>query len=1188
MLLLVMLLGLVIVPVTPQSMGNGEIKPPPEELIIGSEYPELGTYLGEDKDGDLRFGIEAESKLHSKALSLLAPDSVNKNMWGDNGDGHIASMSGSPAGWSYDHVTMTVGISTFTYESWLSIKIASTFYSSSVVKSIDDTEIHLKTQGKTGLEGNEIVQFREMLTDNACGYGGWSGCDSKEEIDEMARSGSYLDVATSSFAAAGSWTSVDITAKNWLQIGDEDQINFFLEEDNFGTGEYIVFHSSDSSDNPHLRVEYTLWAAPTANSVDITNEPSVMLPGQNYVVSTVVSDGDGYANLNYAYLYLSEDHTNNRVRFDWSQSSGDFDTGEGATFLTLNTTASNATTVGNTATLWWNFTITENWTQGYMDFGNRAVDDQGKSTTNWNDENIWYTDRLWLQTLTVEWVSESVNLTDGGYVQVNQTLLIYGYYYWNQLTTVYNLALGNATVDLWNGSIDSGATYNDTIDVTGFFNITYITPLTEDWTWSLDVVLDVGNLPSGLTEGVSNDNGKNPLFLVNTSPTTAFGVSGDTVLLTIQPANQVLDRFEINYWGQVGSYHRYTPGNMLYNDGNVANWRLINPTRSTLFIEFDIVYPLVLDDLVYDILISGATLNYHTLYIPEASIGDDVVIYSVGATTAQTGTYALDTDNVINGVLYLHHQFTEGGSGNYETNIDQLIINYTSFTLDQVATRIFNGTTVLDYVEYEVLASDTNVTISGLPTTYIYSHINKNCSLVDNIAGTGAITLYDTVVGTYRIYFDTGMTWHNVAFSPTLPDGLSIDWQIFEWYLNTTQLNQMPYPVTDGFYNLFVKDGFDNEIVVTNITIAPTDPWDIMYGFETLGMIPLYELSIPSNDKEEYYIGLERGDTTTYFALPPFSETQGIRVYGTSAGTNYTLTIYQSEDDSTVRSYPISMPDNAYVFTPIDEIDDFMDIDIYNFRTDDNYWYIDITTRSGGATIDVYEDDVLLFDDYNEGTEFVYEQDTITGRHTIDVIVSKTGYENKIYNSSYYVVEVTLYISLLVPPSQSSEGNVSMTIVTNWGNCTLTIDEYIWDPSVNGWGSTAVNKYTAVTEGSVSWSAQFESMGVKVDVLINGTAQSLTRTFYYSKAHQDVRVNVAPGPPVIIPGAIVTPSKWDTFMSNLPYIIIVGGLMIGALAAMTKSERLPPRRKKKKGKSEVTESYKGSTSATGDYTSIFK
>ena len=437
MILFVMLFGLV-VPVASLGMGGEGVKTPFEtsgqfeELTVGSEHPEYGTYLGTDEEGYPQYSIDLSS--NSKALAMVMMTDTNKYVWDDAGDGFLILANDVVYEMRYDDTTMDVGrfSDNIYYESWLSFEIGDLVRYSSVTKSIDQVDIYLKTQVKWNLEGNEVVQFRKIETNNKCGNGGDSDCDSGQEITDMSRSSSYLDVPTSEFTA-GVWENIDITAKSWLELGDNGQINFYLEEDNFdpsSSREEIFFWTADSSDAPYLAVSYTLWATPTATAANIGNEPTYLLPGQTYNVSTIVSDADGYANINYAYLHISADHSTNLIRFDWSQSSGLFSPGLGSSYCTLNTTTSSAISAGNSVTLYWVFTVTVNWQKEYMDWGNLATDDQAKSSgTNWNNIDTWHPDGFWLYDLDVYWTSEAVYLEDGDYVQVSEGLNITGYVY---------------------------------------------------------------------------------------------------------------------------------------------------------------------------------------------------------------------------------------------------------------------------------------------------------------------------------------------------------------------------------------------------------------------------------------------------------------------------------------------------------------------------------------------------------------------------------------------------------------------------------------------------------------------------------------------------------------------------------------------------------------------------------------
>ena len=1157
LILAVFALGLVFVPAF--APGSDEIELIPEsEPSRPTEQKTVRLYVDQ---------LQPSVVGNSKALAMLGGDpTVDGYVWGNGGDGSIVS-DGSH--WIMGSTTASIyhwygGIY---YDACFSFNIGDTFVADNA-KSIDLIIFNARVYASNN-EGSEILRIKAFETNAKSGQGGDPPANYAEAI---ARNGDWAvprksgQTDTTTFNTVG-WRWVGVPTA-WIAVGDTGYLTLYLlaasgwESNPY---DWITFYTKESGGNqPYLEITYTAWSAPTANSADIVGEPSELLPGQSYSINTTISDADGRDNLENAYLYISADHTTNRVRFDWDIDTGTFSQGEGATYVVLNTTACANETSG--ATGWkitWGFSVTVNWQEGYMDYANSATDSQSKTTTNWNNENSWHTDRLWVHSITAEWISESVNLEDGDYVYTSEALNITGYVYWYDTLTVYDLGFGTPIAKLYIDGADQGSSYNCSLDASGYYNISYTTPATEDWDWSVDIQL--GSLPSGMTEGPSNDNGKNPLFLIAVV-SAAFGESGASVSIATAPAtiipNNIIEQKDLEWRGGFRMLEA--------NDGQVYLGYTNAPYYFIIF-EFSSRYWAYVDALSYDF---SAALD---------GTSDAIAIYdyhpartTIATQTADnpslTGTHSVTSTNWIDGRMQVEFEATGGGSGWAEFYIDQATLNFTSFSEDQVANRILNDTTVLDVITLDSKAWNTTFTITGIPMTYSYSYMTPGLAdYTDEISSLGKLTLTNTSVGQYYIYLDTGLTWHEVAFSPTLPDGLSIDWQVFEWYCNETHLNRMPYPLSHGFYYLLVKDAYDNTIVSTNFTILSTDVKDLIYGIGTLGVIPLYKLTIPNEDNIAYSIDLTRNDKTYPFPLSPNSETEGIRVYGIESGANYTLTIWETDGINRYfrAEYSLAMPNHGYVYDAIDLLSNDMDIVISRFWFDRVHWYIMVDTQSGGATVDVYEDDVLIFDDYSEDTDFIYAKDTTRGQHTVDFIVSKTGYEDRTYNSTYYTLDQTLYIMELIPPMQTAEGNISMMIQTNWGNCTLTIDEFTWDPSTNNWQTTAKNVYASVSEGSVSWAADFSAISVKVGVLINGSSQTLSRTFYYSKAYQDVNVAVGSTPPIVIEAAADIGYWTNTKLA----FVIVGGLgILGFLIEMTRREkiRIPGRRKKPKGSRDAT------------------
>ena len=144
--------------------------------------------------------------------------------------------------------------------------------------------------------------------------------------------------------------------------------------------------------------------------------------------------------------------------------------------------------------------------------------------------------------------------------------------------------------------------------------------------------------------------------------------------------------------------------------------------------------------------------------IHQAGYGDYLTI---------SGSHALDSTNWYGGKAEFH-------ATNTKSNVwfDVFILNFTSFSESQVATRILNDTAILDVIYIDSKAVNTTFTITGIPTTYSYSYMTPALAdYIDDITSNGTLTITNTSVVQYYIHLDTGLTWTESEDScPECPD----------------------------------------------------------------------------------------------------------------------------------------------------------------------------------------------------------------------------------------------------------------------------------------------------------------------------------------------------------------------------------------------------------------------------------
>jgi len=848
--------------------------------------------------------IEAESKAQA---AMFSDPTVYKNVWGAGGDGLVDSNGDY---WSTTGTTVTMYYNpSYTRDSFFSFNIGTTFQDTNNVKSIYDIEFNWYVQSET-LEGTEWVRVKAFETNLKAGLGGNPYIDSAEEIARGGSSARPLQSGesdTQEFTKTG-WDWMDLPYA-WIAPGDSGYLTIYLYPysgwDNFPADEVKIYTGEAGGYEPYLEISYTLWSAPVANAVDITDEPTYLLPGQDYEVKTIISDVDGRTNLNKGFLYISEDHTTYRVRFDWTRSSDNFTQGEGASYVTLNVSASSSVEYGaNGYQLTWNFTATRDWKEGSMDWANSANDAQGKTTANWNNLNTWYTDRLWVHSISVYWISEETYLEDSDGVNTDQSLNITGYIYWYSTTQAYDLGFGTPITKLFIDGSDEGATYNDSIASNGFYNISYTTPLVADWSWALDI--ELGIIPTGMSEGPSNDDGKSPLYLIYaTQAIVTVTMQPNPMIPTATVQTTQIDFGMEDPWGPV-----------LLDDNTIKYVTWVGTSKATydvMAFYWEIGYPLALKQLVYAVDIdAGGGTNNHIFEIYQRD-GTTDNIFNVGSTKPVSGTWStLDETYWISGRVGVRLYFLETATAVYNYQIDQMIIEFDPINEIHILDVYTEGTEELQQVKLPVLQDDVNITLSDISKDYTIRSIHPAVSYEDNISTDGTLKLINVVKGSYEVIFRTGRTSHILHMASYAADGVGLEWERFKWYMNETRIPYPPeYELYSGNYTITIKDFYGETVATGDVKIPSSDPRHV---YAQVGL-DFYMFTLGNWDRQNYYVLVKRSGFTANYSLSSFPCSISFYMYGSLAGIDYEFEFYQTTDEGNVLNKTISMKTHADSYT---------------------------------------------------------------------------------------------------------------------------------------------------------------------------------------------------------------------------------------------------------------------------------
>ncbi len=231
--------------------------------------------------------------------------------------------------------------------------------------------------------------------------------DSELQFGVHSSFDTYSEIANAAYTYHGS-SDITVFTNGWRYTNDFSSASGFGSDkctDNSGSC-YVTYYWDPAAfeDGDWIEVgtyegEYSLRAQllityntpPTANASNITGEPTRMVAGRDYTLTSKHSDVNGYADLQYAYLQMSVGGSGDadRYRFRWVQSSDIFSEVQGASFGVLDTSGSSSSCSSNDCTITWNFRPNQTWKEtASLDYGVRSTDDLSQSSGwDFNDEN---------------------------------------------------------------------------------------------------------------------------------------------------------------------------------------------------------------------------------------------------------------------------------------------------------------------------------------------------------------------------------------------------------------------------------------------------------------------------------------------------------------------------------------------------------------------------------------------------------------------------------------------------------------------------------------------------------------------------------------------------------------------------------------------------------------------------------
>lgn len=266
-----------------------------------------------------------------------------------------------------------------------------------------------------------------------------------------------------------------------------------------------------------------------------------------------------------------------------------------------------------------------------------------------------------------------------------------------------------------------------------------------------------------------------------------------------------------------------------------------------------------------------------------------------------------------------------GRSSDYATASDRpkLIVTYTEpayFTVEYDAPTETDQTTTLSPYQFNngsgtqrlyrlnlyPFEANTNITVSGIPTSYSFAYINPNCTYTDTISSDGTIIFSLLHAVPYEVIFDPSEDWHILHISLYAPDGVGLMWESFPIYINDTRVPYPPeYDLETGYYEYEVQDYFSQTVLTGSFTIYDSDSEDVYQNWE----VPVYEVVFTNKDPMPYRIQITRNSITREWP----ADGSIIRLYGLEENVDYDVTIINDLTGEVRDSYPLSVPNSPVV-----------------------------------------------------------------------------------------------------------------------------------------------------------------------------------------------------------------------------------------------------------------------------------
>ncbi len=236
------------------------------------------------------------------------------------------------------------------------------------------------------------------------------------------------------------------------------------------------------------------------------------------------------------------------------------------------------------------------------------------------------------------------------------------------------------------------------------------------------------------------------------------------------------------------------------------------------------------------------------------------------------------------------------------------------------------------------------------------------------------------------------------------------------------------------------------------------------------------------------------------------SNAEGIRLYGTESGRDYTVTVKRVDNGDYVMDFIVTMKNYPYVTDAVNNVTDLIPIEFYGFRAPsrEKFCYLDIRTTLGDATVTIVEEGEIKFAAYPENYAFQWAQSIYEGTHVVNISIARTGYTTTTRNSSYVVMEDDFFIRTF--DFSVGDEYLTMFVDTSWNNATLTV--WVTPRSPNAPVAVVINGTSENDE--LEWKITNDEMNanwVNVDTkIIGNTTHYEWRNFTYSYIKSEERV----------------------------------------------------------------------------------